>query len=269
MSANPDELIKLSDPGEVDRASHNGGDRFVIGLGNLAAWIFPTLMMVIVIQVFFRNFGRLDIGPGNQAWLDDFQWWLYGIACLVGVAYAVTTNSHVRVDIFYDHFKPERKRRIDLFALGWLFLPFSLIVWEVTIHYAVSSVQAMEGSSSPNGLHNLWILKILMNLSFLVIGWACFSRLRRLLGEHGTTDGWSHFKWLLPSVALTINFAVFYALWWASRLTMPDLPVRAVSRDGYLMGEVEFGPYETQLTVVVSLGLTAILGAVLFARRAR
>ncbi|MEM1234266.1 MAG: TRAP transporter small permease subunit [Pseudomonadota bacterium] len=269
MTLTPDEIASISDPGEVDRESHNGADRAVIGLGNVIAWLFPILMLVIVGQVFLRNFGRMGVGPGNQAWLDDMQWWLYGIACLIGVAYAVTTNSHVRVDIFYDRFERSKQRRIDLFALGWLFLPFCILCWDVTFHYAVSSIQAMEGSSSPNGLHNLWILKVLMNLSFIVVGAAIAARLMRLLGEAGLHDGWSRFVWMLPSVTLLINLALFYALWWATRLAQPDLAPRAIQRDGYLMGEFEVGPYESHVTVWVAIALTALLGGLLYARRAR
>jgi len=47
------------------------------------------------------------------------------------------------------------------------------------------------------------------------------------------------------------------------------MPAREVARNGLLMGEVEFGPYETTLTVLVSLLITAALGAVLFLRRDR
>ncbi|MEL6702522.1 MAG: TRAP transporter small permease subunit, partial [Pseudomonadota bacterium] len=113
-SSDPDGIASVYDPGEIDRVEHNRADRVIIGLGNWLAWLFPILMMVIVIQVFLRNLGRISIGPGNQAWLDDMQWWLYGIACLIGVAYAVTTNSHVRVDIFYDNYASSKKRRIDM-----------------------------------------------------------------------------------------------------------------------------------------------------------
>ncbi|MEO1703954.1 MAG: TRAP transporter small permease subunit [Pseudomonadota bacterium] len=269
MSATPDEIVQLSDPGEVDRDTHNTGDRAIIGLGNVLAWLFPILMMAIVIQVFLRNFGRLDIGPGNQAWLDDLQWWLYGVACLMGVAYAVTTNSHVRVDIFYDNYEPPKQRRVDLFALGWLFLPFALVTWDVTIHYAITSVVAFEGSSSPNGLHNLWILKVLMNVAFIVIGWAAVARVLRLLEQHGDTDGWSRFFWLAPSIAIGLNLVVFYALWWLTRLTNPEMNTRSIQRDGILMGSIEYGPYETSYTVLIALLLTAALGAVLFVRRER
>ncbi|MEM1237470.1 MAG: TRAP transporter small permease subunit [Pseudomonadota bacterium] len=263
------EIVSISDPGEVDRETHNRADRAMVGLGNILAWLFPILMMVIVIQVFLRNFGRIGVGPGNQAWLDDMQWWLYGIACLAGVAYAVTTNSHVRVDIFYDNYEPPKQRRVDLFALGWLFLPFCLICWDVTFHYAVTSIQAWEGSSSPNGLHNLWILKVLMNVSFLVIAWAIVARVTRLLGQQGMDSGWARFFWMLPAVAMTINLALFYVLWWATRLTQPDMAPRSITRNGYLMGEFELGPYESHYTVWIALVLTAALGAFLYARRPR
>ena len=264
-----DEIVSISDPGEVDRASHTAADRAVIGIGNVLAWLFPILMMVIVVQVFLRNFGRIGVGPGNQAWLDDMQWWVYGIACMVGVAFAVTTNSHVRVDIFYDNYEPPKQRRVDLFALGWLFLPFTIIVWDVTFHFAVQSVQAMEGSSSPNGLHNLWILKVLVNASFVLIGWAAAARVLRLLRQQGKTDGWSHFFWLLPSIVLTLNLVVFYLAWWATRLTQPDMAARAIGRNGYLMGEIEVGPYELKITVWIAIALSVLLGAVLYTRRER
>jgi len=259
----------IYDPGEVERETHNSGDRFVVTLGNLLAWLFPILMLVIVLQVLFRNFGRIDLGPGNQAWMDDLQWWLYGIACLVGVAYAVTTNSHVRVDIFYDNYPEQKRRRVDLFALGWLFLPFTLVTWDVTLHYAIGSVISNEGSDSPNGLHNLWILKIAMNACFLFLAVAIVARVVRLLRRAGVDSGWALFFWTLPGTAFVVNLALFYAMWWLTRVTDPEMNPRSIARNGILMAEVEYGPYETKLTVIVSLLITAAIGAVLYARRAR
>ncbi|MEO1797673.1 MAG: TRAP transporter small permease subunit, partial [Pseudomonadota bacterium] len=172
-----DELIKLSDPGEVGREEHNRGDRITVWISNVFAWLFPALMLAICAQVVLRQAGM------NQAWLDDFQWWLYSAAVLVGIGYAVTTNSHVRVDIFYDNFPQRKKSRIEVYALGWLFLPFILLSWDVTFHYAVASVIADEGSDSPNGLHNLWILKVFMNVVFLFIAFAIVSALYRNLAR--------------------------------------------------------------------------------------
>ncbi|MEM1302696.1 MAG: TRAP transporter permease DctQ, partial [Pseudomonadota bacterium] len=141
--------------------------------------------------------------------------------------------------------------------------------WDVTFHYAVTSVVALEGSSSPNGLHNLWILKCLVNVCLIIIAWAIVARVLRLLEQQGEFSAWAKFVWLLPAIALTINLIVFYAAWWLTRITNPDMNPRSIGRNGLLMAEIEYGPYETKLTVIVALVLTAILGAVLYVRRAR
>ncbi|MEM9601048.1 MAG: TRAP transporter small permease subunit, partial [Pseudomonadota bacterium] len=255
--------VTLYDPGEVDRATYNRGDRFVIGIGNWMAWLFPVLMLCIVAQVFLRQAGS------NQAWLDDLQWWLYGLACLIGIAYAVTTNSHVRVDILYDGYEDRKKRRTDLFALGWLFLPFSLLTWDVTFHYAMASIIAREGSDSPNGLHNLWVLKAVMNLCFLFLTVAIYARIVRILSLAKKDTAWARLFWTLPAAVFSLNLVVFYAAWWVTRLTQPDMNPRSIARNGYLMAEVEYGPYETKLTVIVALALTAIAGVALYTRGRR
>lgn len=269
MSYDADEIAAVSDPGEIDRETHKRGDRAVVGLSNLLAWLFPVLMMVIVIQVLLRNFGRIGVGPGNQAWMDDLQWWVYGIACLVGVAYAVTTNSHVRVDIFYDNYPDQKRRRVDLFALGWLFLPFTILTWDITFHYAYASILSWEGSDSPNGLHNLWALKVMMNMCFILLAVAIFTRVLRILSNADEDTGWARFVWTLPSVLLSANLVIFYAFWWITRLTDPEMNPRSIARNGLMMAEIEYGPYETKLTVFAAFAVTAVLGAVLYTRRAR
>ena len=120
-----DHVTAITDPGERDRDVHLWGDRLMVNLGNIAAWLFPILMSAIVVQVFMRKAGF------NQAWLDDAQWWMYGAALLTGFGYAITTDSHVRVDIFHEKFTPAKKARIEVFGLGWLLLPFLALHWQL------------------------------------------------------------------------------------------------------------------------------------------
>ena len=106
----------------------------MVQVSNIFAWLFPILMIAIVAQVVLRSSGM------NQAWLDDLQWWLYGAASLIAIGYAVTTDSHVRVDIFHAHYTSARKNRLEIFGLVWLFLPFIILSWDFTLSYAISSV---------------------------------------------------------------------------------------------------------------------------------
>ena len=100
-----EQSLAISDPGERDREYHTRVDRLVIWVGNITAWLFPLLIVAICTQVVIRKLGM------NQAWLDDAQWWLYGFAMTVGFGYAITTQSHVRVDILHQNFSPAKKAR--------------------------------------------------------------------------------------------------------------------------------------------------------------
>ncbi|MEJ6394805.1 TRAP transporter small permease subunit [Gymnodinialimonas sp. 2305UL16-5] len=247
------QAVAISDPGEIGRAYHNIGDRLVVAISNLAAWIFPILMVAIVSQVLMRNLGQ------NQAWLDDLQWWLYGVAVLAGVAYAVTTNSHVRVDIFYDNYPRPRQVRVNLFALGWLFLPFIILAWDVTVGYALQSVVSDEGSDSPNGLHNLWILKILMNVSFILIALACWSALIRNLKEISELKLWRILWAALPATFFTINLLIYYGLLGIIWLISPaGTSGREISRHA-VFDEVEIGNIESSWTIIAGLVVTALV----------
>lgn len=248
-------VVAISDPGEVDRASHSKGDRFIIAISNVFAWLFPILVIAICAQVVLRSSGV------NQAWLDDLQWWLYGSAVLVGIAYAVTTDSHVRVDIFYDNFSKAKQQKINIFGLAWLFLPFVILSWDITIHYAVSSVAAWEGSDSPNGLHNLWILKVLMNLTFIIIGLATWFAYVRNLSNLCEPLWWRKLLYAFPSVMFLVNLSVYYAAWWIVWLSSPpDMNARRVTRH-WFFDEIEVGVEEIKITIIVSLVLTiAIIG---------
>lgn len=255
--------VAINDPGEIDRAEHGRGDRFVVQLSNVVAWIFPILMLAICAQVVLRQMGH------NQAWLDDFQWWLYGAAVLVGVAYAVTTNSHVRVDIFYDHYDAKRKARIDVFALVWCFLPFAILSWDVTFGYAISSVVADEGSDSPNGLHNLWILKIVLNLSFVLISLAAWSMyVRRLQVLMEPTLG-RKLLYAFPSVMFVVNLIFYYAAYLYHLALLPegDNP-RTILRKP-IFDEFELGPWDLKYTVVIALALTIVIIGLALLRDAR
>jgi len=251
-------IVAISDPGEVGRSEHNSGDRFSVHVSNAFAWLFPILMLAIVAQVILRSSGF------NQAWLDDLQWWLYGSAVLFGIGYAVTTNSHVRVDIFFDNYDTEKKTKIEIFGLVWCLLPFIILCWDLTVHYAWSSIQALEGSDSPNGLHNLWILKCLMNLSFIFIGVAIWAAYHRFLAKLTEPTLFRQLLWAFPSTMYLINLVVYYVIWWFLKLTRTDpetgeaLTNREVGRLG-IFDTFEVGVEDIKYTIVITLVVTLLV----------
>ena len=249
----PDAIAAITDPGEVGRAEHNKGDRFVITVGNVFAWLFPILMIAICAQVVLRGMGH------NQAWLDDLQWWLYGAAAMIGIAYAVTTNSHVRVDIFYDNF-PRRKQTVyDIIGLVWLFLPFIMISWDVTLGYGLSSFFTDEGSSSPNGLHNLWILKLFVNAAFVLVAIAVWSAYVRALSRLTRPALWKQMLFAFPSTVFAVNLAIYYALVGWVMMTDPEADNMRKALRAPVFDDFKVGPYDLLYTVVAAFVIAVLL----------
>lgn len=245
-----DHVAEISDPGERDRESHLWGDRLMINLGNMAAWLFPILMVAIVAQVFLRKAGH------NQSWLDDAQWWVYGVALLVGFGYAITTDSHVRVDIFHANFPAPKKAKIELFALGWCLLPFLVMMTDILIHYAAASWRSGEGSDSPNGLHGLYLLKILLPMLFTATIIATFAAVYRNLATLTKPDLWTLILAAFPAVWFAAERAVYYALWWVTRFSNPDLNPRRIGKEPLLEPSIWYGLAVILILAVVSFVLT-------------
>lgn len=239
---NVDEVMAITDPGEKNRENHLWGDRLMINVGNIVAWIFPILMVAIVTQVFIRKAGF------NQAWLDDAQWWMYGFAMLTGFGYAITTESHVRVDILHQNYSIPRKARIEIFAHGWLLLPFMALMTDILFHYAVTSINAREGSDSPNGLHMLYLLKSSLPILFtlaIIASWSAMSRHLKILGTNGLA---AKIIAAFPFIWFVSERTIFYVLWWYIRLTNAEIQTRRIIKEPLV-----------EHTILMGLGLTLIL----------
>ncbi len=249
-----DTSIAISDPGERRREEHYKIDRFVVGLANIVAWIFPLLMFAIVAQVVMRKMGH------NQAWLDDGQWWLYGFAMITGFAYAITTDSHVRVDILHQHFSETKKARLEVFALGWLLLPFIAIMVDIMSHYAFASWTAKEGSDSPNGLHRLYILKITLPILLFIAAMAGWSMIKRNLSKFTTPTLSKCLIGAFPFAWFVLDRLIHYVFYWFIRFTNPDISPRKISKEP-LMEHASL----TALAILLAL----IVAAWLFGRKHR
>jgi len=230
-----DDNTGTSSFGEIYLGTHLWGDRLMIKVGNLTAWLFPILMIAIISQVLMRNMGV------NQAWLDDAQWWMYGFTILVGFGYSITTNSHVRVDIFYQNYSNRMVVTTEVIALGWLLMPFLILMLDVTFHYSFASWVAREGSDSPNGLHKLYILKISMPIMFVIINIATWAAIYRFLEKITPPTLWKLILATLPSCWFLFERLVYYILWWLIRFSQPELISRKISREPIMDYTTWFG----------------------------
>ena len=93
--------------------------------GKLAAWLIIGLMLLVCAEVFKRY--ALN---APTAWIFDANNMLYGTLFMMGGAYTLAHDGHVRGDFFYGSLKPRTQASLDLVLYFIFFLPgIAALTW--------------------------------------------------------------------------------------------------------------------------------------------
>jgi TRAP-type mannitol/chloroaromatic compound transport system permease small subunit len=143
-------------------------DRLSEGLGWFA--IGCTLVMVAVgaYNAIVRYLGRyLGVNLSSNLYIE-VQWYLFSLVFLLGAAYVLKRNHHVRVDILYSRLSPRGKAWVNLLGGILLLLPMCLVFLVASFPSVINSWQILEQSSDPSGLPR-YPIKSVMILSFFFL----------------------------------------------------------------------------------------------------
>ena len=138
--------------------------RFSIGIGYLTA----ALLLLLVANVFYDVIMRYlfnDVSIGMQ----EMEWHLFSTVFLLGVAYALQTDGHVRVDVLYEKASPRTRALIDIFGTIVFLWPFCFLVADYGIDFAREAWELGERSGDPGGLPYRWIIKSMIPVSFVCV----------------------------------------------------------------------------------------------------
>jgi len=122
--------------------------------GNLISWL--TLIMVLV--TFTIVVMRYLFNVGNIA-LQESVIYMHSFIFLLGAAYTLKHDGHVRVDIFYRPLGERGKAIINLIGVLFLLLPVSGFILYISWDYVASSWALKEGSQEAGGLEYRYVLK--------------------------------------------------------------------------------------------------------------
>lgn len=121
------------------------------------SWL--TLAMVLaMLAVVVMRYG---LNQGSIA-LQESVRYLHAAVFLLGAAYTLRHEGHVRVDIFYRRMSPARQAMVDVAGGALLLLPSCLFLLVVSLPYVAESWRLLEGSREPGGLPAVFLLKTLI-----------------------------------------------------------------------------------------------------------
>lgn len=146
--------------------------------GRAIAWLVLGLVLLISYDVAMRYLFQL----GSTA-LQELEWHIFALIFLLGAAYTLKHDGHVRVDVFY-HAKwmtPKARAWINLLGTLFFLIPFCVLIIYSSWPFVMNSYDIGEGSPDPGGLPYRFLLKAAIPLGFALVALQGISMMIRSL----------------------------------------------------------------------------------------
>jgi TRAP-type mannitol/chloroaromatic compound transport system permease small subunit len=143
-------------------------DRFNERFGRGLYWL--TLLMVVVgaFNAIVRYLDRYTgLGLSSNTYLE-LQWYLFSLVFLLGAAYTLKHDAHVRVDVFIGRLSERGQAIVNLAGVVLFLVPFCVLMIWVSWPAVVNSWSALEMSPDPGGLPR-YPLKTMIPVAFLLV----------------------------------------------------------------------------------------------------
>jgi TRAP-type mannitol/chloroaromatic compound transport system permease small subunit len=138
-------------------------ERAVDLIGRAASWLALAIVMVMAVNVVLRY-----LFSYGSVWAQELEWHLLAPLILFGIPYALLKGDHVRVDVFFEKFKPANQYRVEIVSQILGILIAVVFLW-LSIGYVQQSFVIGEQSADPGGLPYRWALKALIPAGFLLL----------------------------------------------------------------------------------------------------
>ena len=151
----------------IDRANRT--------LGKAAAWSALVMMLCQAFSVVARYVFSYGIISVQEAVVYG-----HSLLFLLGAAYILQLNQHVRVDIFYAALSKRGQRVIDLIALLFFILPVAGVILWVSLPYVERSWSTLESSRQAGGIPAVFLLKSAILIFAMSVGLQAIATILRL-----------------------------------------------------------------------------------------
>jgi TRAP-type mannitol/chloroaromatic compound transport system permease small subunit len=122
-------------------------DRISTVVGKAAAWL--TLVMVVVTFVIVVMRYVFDF---NLIWVQESVTWMHAVVFMLGAAYTLHDEEHVRVDIIYGKVSNKKRAWIDLVGVIVFLMPLCLFLAFKAWDFVAASWSLHEASRESGGL---------------------------------------------------------------------------------------------------------------------
>jgi TRAP-type mannitol/chloroaromatic compound transport system permease small subunit len=144
---------------------HRSIDSFTDISGRILAWLTILMMVLLCLVVVLRYGFQIGSIP-----IQESVTYLHATVFMLGAAYTLKQDGHVRVDIFYRLSSPRTKAWINSLGAIIFLLPLCVYIFIISWGFVAQSWQTQEVSTEPGGLPAVFLLKTLIPLLAINLG---------------------------------------------------------------------------------------------------
>ncbi len=122
-------------------------DAISVAVGRFAAWLTFLMVLVTFVVVILRY--AFDLG---FIWLQESLTWLHATVFMLGAAYTLQQDEHVRVDIFYRDMSESGRALVNALGAVLFLFPFCAFLAIESWDYVRASWSIEEVSRDSGGL---------------------------------------------------------------------------------------------------------------------
>lgn len=140
-------------------------------LGKIAKWaVLATVLITFLVVVLRYGFTAL-----YSIALQESAMYFHAMIFMLGAAYTLKHDAHVRVDIFYQNFSQQKQAWVNILGAVFLLIPICIFIAWVSADYVLDSWKNLESSREAGGLPLVFILKSLIPLLAIALLLQAFS----------------------------------------------------------------------------------------------
>ena len=140
-------------------------DRLNDRIGSAIIWLALVMILFGAYNALARWATRFAGTSLSSNALNELQWYLFSVIFLLGAAWGLRHDVHVRVDVVYSRLTERGRAWIDLLGTVFFLLPFCIMMLWVSWPAVARSWRIREVSPDPGGLPR-WPIKALLLVSF-------------------------------------------------------------------------------------------------------
>lgn len=122
-------------------------DKISEATGRAAAWLTLAMVIVSFLIVIIRY-----VFDSGFIWLQESLTWMHAAVFMLGAAYTLQRDEHVRVDIFYREMSMKHRAIVNLFGVLFFIFPLCTFFIIEGLDYVGASWSIKEVSRNAGGL---------------------------------------------------------------------------------------------------------------------